>query len=185
VNVNGRNEQRQEQVQKIRWFPASGRVARRFDDVLVVASTSLPIKLSYDLEPWNLGALKPFSPDFLAGFQAEGYTIGLKDGFAKGQAIMRQVIEADVRRDIGGDVQQISSLNTDYSDETFKHVLLPIWMAAYKYGGKSYQFMVNGQTGEVQGERPYSAWKIGFAVVLAVIVVVGFAYLRDPSMFGQ
>ena len=47
-------------------------------------------------------------------------------------------------------------VDTDYSDETFKHILLPIWMAAYKYGGKSYRFMVNGQTGEVQGERPYS-----------------------------
>ncbi|MFM7655300.1 MAG: hypothetical protein ACKO56_07905, partial [Paracoccaceae bacterium] len=50
--------------------------------------------------------------------------------------------------------------------------------------GKSYRFVVNGQTGEVQGERPYSWWKIGFAV-LAVVVVVGAALvLSDPSAFG-
>ena len=75
--------------------------------------------------------------------------------------------------------------NTDYSDETFKHILLPIWMAAYKYGGKSYRFLVNGQTGEVQGERPYSVvedrlCRAGAAVILAA----GAAYLYDPSIFG-
>lgn len=183
VNVNGRNEQRQEQVQKTRWYPASGRVARRFDDVLVVASTSLPANLSYGLEPWDLSALEPYNADFLAGFQAEGYTIGLKDGNVTGKQIMARVIEADVRRDIGGDVQQITSVSTDYSDETFKHILLPIWMAAYKYGGKSYRFLVNGQTGEVQGERPYSAWKIAFAVMAALIAAGVFFYLRDSGAF--
>ena len=75
-------------------------------------------------------------------------------------------------------------IDTRHSDETFKHILLPIWTAAYKYNGKSYRFVVNGQTGEVQGERPYSWWKIGFAV-LAVVVVSGVALvLSDPSAFG-
>ncbi len=59
--------------------------------------------------------------------------------------------------------------------ETFKHVLLPIWMAAYKYNGKSFRFVVNGQTGKVQGERPYSAWKIAFAV-LAALILGGIAF---------
>lgn len=185
VRVNGRSEQRQEQVQKTRWYPASGRVARRFDDVLVVASTSLPSNLSYGLEPWDLKALQPFSPDYLAGFQAEGYTVGLKDGYATGQQIMGRVIQADVRRDIGGDVQQITSLETAYSEETFKHILLPIWMAAYKYAGKSYRFQVNGQTGEVQGERPYSIWKIGFAVLAAMIVVAAVIYLNESGAFNN
>ena len=97
---------------------------------------------------------------------------------------MARVIEGDVRRDIGGDEQQISGIDTRHSDETFKHILLPIWTAAYKYNGKSYRFVVNGQTGEVQGERPYSWWKIGFAV-LAVVVVAGAALvLSDPAAFG-
>jgi hypothetical protein len=75
-------------------------------------------------------------------------------------------------------------VNTDYSDETFKHILLPIWMAAYKYGGKSYRFLVNGQTGEVQGERPYSWWKIGFTVVLVATLALGAVYLSDPTILG-
>lgn len=184
VNVNGRSEQRQEQVRHTRWHPVSGRVARDFDDVLVMASTSLPERLGNDLTPWDLTQLEPYSPDFLAGFQAEGYTIALADGHQTARDRMARVIEGDVRRDIGGDEQQISAIDTRHSDETFKHILLPIWTAAYKYNGKSYRFVVNGQTGEVQGERPYSWWKIGFAV-LAVVVVAGVALvLSDPAAFG-
>jgi hypothetical protein len=60
---------------------------------------------------------------------------------------------------------------------TFKHVLLPVWLAAYKYRGKSYRFVVNGRTGAVQGERPWSAWKIAFAVILGLIVAAAFGYV--------
>ena len=184
VMVNGKSERRQQQVQKTRWTPVSGKVARDFDDVLVMAATSLPARLGNDLTPWDLGKLEPYAPDYLAGFQAEGYTVSLSDGRDKSHDIMAGVIDQDVRRDIGGDVQRVDSVSTDYSAETFKHILLPVWTAAYKYGGKSYQFLVNGQTGEVQGERPYSWWKIGFAVVAAAILAAGAAYLYDPSIFG-
>lgn len=181
VNVNGRNETRQEQVQKTRWYPASGTVSRDFDDVLAIASTSLPRNLGDGLEPWDLSQLKPYSPDYLAGFQAEGYTVALADGNAIAKEKMAAVITQDVRRDIGGDEQRIDHINTRYWDETFKHILLPVWMAAYKYNGKSYRFLVNGQTGEVQGERPWSAWKIAFAV-LAVAIVVGIAvYIKQTQ----
>ncbi|MFN3644142.1 MAG: primosomal protein N' (replication factor Y) - superfamily II helicase, partial [Gemmobacter sp.] len=81
--------------------------------------------------------------------------------------------------------QRIHRIDTDHSAETFKHVLLPIWMAAYKYGGKTYRFVVNGQTGKVQGERPWSAWKIALAVLLALIVIGGIAFLAEgmPQAF--
>ncbi len=184
VVVNGKSQRQTRQVQKTRWTQVSGRVARGFDDVLVMASSSLPQRLGNDLTPWGLEALQAYNPDFLAGFNAEGYTIQLAEGHASGRERMAQIIEGDVRHDIGGDVQRVGQVDTDYSNETFKHILLPVWMAAYKYGGKSYRFLVNGQTGEVQGERPYSAWKIAFAVLLAAIVVLGAVYLNDPGTLG-
>ena len=186
VNVNGRNERRQQQVRKTRWSPASGTVARRFDDVLVIASTSLPANLGDGLEPWNLTGLQPYNPDYLAGLQAEGYTVTLADGHQTGRAKMERVIHADVCHDIGGDEQRVDNIDSDYAAETFKHILLPVWMAAYKYSGKSYRFLVNGQTGEVQGERPWSVWKITFAVIGALIVAGGMAYvyyLNNPNAF--
>ena len=94
---------------------------------------------------------------------------------------MSGVILQDVRRDIGGDEQRVHKVDTDWSAETFKHLLLPIWMAAYKYNGKSYRFLVNGQTGEVQGERPWSVWKIAFAVIIVGLLILGGLYLADPE----
>lgn len=184
VQENGRSVQKQEQVRKTRWYPASGRVARDFDDVLVMGSASLPKRLGNDLTPWDLSALAPYAPDYLAGFTAEGYTVGLAAADESAKAKMAAVIEQDVRRDIGGDEQRVTSVDTRFSDETFKHILLPVWMAAYKYNGKSYRFLVNGQTGEVQGERPWSIWKIGFAVLVVVAIVLGAVYLNDPESLG-
>lgn len=181
VNVNGRNEQRQEQVRKIRWHNVSGHVARDFDDVLTIASTSLPVNLAEHLEPWDLGKLEPYRPDYLAGFQAEGYTVALADCHQSAQGKMERVIQGDIRRDIGGDEQRIDSMDVDWRAETFKHILLPIWMAAFKYNGKSYRFLVNGQTGEVQGERPWSIWKIAFAALAAALVAGAVYYFTQKS----
>ena len=186
VNVNGKSERRTEQVQKTRWYPASGTVSRQFDDVLVIAATSLPKGLGEGLEPWDLDALQPYRPDYLAGLQAEGYTIALTDGHQSGRAKMDAIIYSDVCHDIGGDVQRVDTIDSDYDNETFKHILLPVWMAAYKYSGKSYRFLVNGLTGEVQGERPWSVWKITFAVLGALLLIAGATYgyyLYDPSAF--
>lgn len=184
VRVNGRTEQREERVRKTRWYPASGRVSRDFDDVLVMASRSLPPRLGNELTPWDLGALTGYTPEFLAGFRAESYTVPLSDGLTEARDRMSDVIQGDVRRDIGGDEQRVHSVDTDWSDETFKHILLPVWMAAYKYGGKSYRFLVNGQTGEVQGERPWSIWKIALVVVLVAAIAFGAVYLSDPQAVG-
>ena len=168
VTRNGKREQ--VRVRKTRWHSKSGRVARFFDDVLVLASKSLPKKYTDGLEPWDLSALEPYRPEFLAGFRAEGYQVELDEGYGEARAHMDRVIVRDVKFDIGGDRQRVHGIDTDISDVTFKHILLPVWMAAYKYRGKSYRFVVNGRTGRVQGERPYSAWKIAFAVVIGLIV---------------
>lgn len=165
-------------VAKVRWRPVSGRVARAFDDILVLASHALPKRYTDALEPWDLSALQPYSPAFLAGFAAEAYTVPLEDGYAEARAHMDAVIARDVRFDIGGDQQRIHAVDTDISDASFKHILLPVWMAAYKYRGRSFRFVVNGRTGRVQGERPWSAWKIAFAIILGLLLAgaVGFAY---------
>ena len=167
----------QQQVAKIRWTPARGRVARFFDDVLVLASKSLPKRYTDALEPWDLAALVPYQPQFLAGFRAEGYTVTLEEGHQEARAQMARVIERDVRFDIGGDQQRIHNIDTDIRDVTFKHILLPVWLAAYKYRDKTYRFVVNGQSGRVQGERPWSAIKIAIAVVLGLILAAGIGYL--------
>ncbi|RFP88329.1 primosomal protein N' (replication factor Y) - superfamily II helicase [Rhodobacteraceae bacterium 63075] len=172
-------------IAKVRWRRVTGRVARFFDDVLVLASRSLPRKYTDALEPWDLAALEPYSPEFLAGFRAEGYAVELPEGYEEARGKMARVIERDVRFDIGGDRQRIHHVDTEVSDVTFKHILLPVWLAAYKYRGETYRFVVNGRTGRVQGERPYSAWKIALAVLigLALAGIAGYFYGVEQGAF--
>lgn len=169
VQVDGRTVMQSRQVPKVRWSPAAGRVARFFDDVLVLASRSLPKEHADRLGPWDLSAMKPYRAAYLAGFRAEAYTVPLAEGFAEARARMDDAILRDVRFDIGGDRQRVDHVETSISDATFKHVLLPVWLAAYKYRGDTYRFIVNGRTGAVQGERPWSTWKIAVAVVVGAV----------------
>ncbi|GGG66813.1 hypothetical protein GCM10011415_12100 [Salipiger pallidus] len=166
---------------EIRWRPVSGRVSRFFDDVLVLASRSLPKKFTDALQPWDLSRLEPYRPEFLAGFRSEGYQVDLDEGFVEARAIMDRQIERDVKFDIGGDRQRIQHVDTSVSAVTFKHVLLPVWLAAYKYRGETYRFVVNGTTGRVQGERPWSAWKIAIAVIIGAILAGGLGYVFAQS----
>ena len=38
--------------------------------------------------------------------------------------------------------------------ESFKLILLPIWVGSYRYQDEKYQVVVNGQKGTVRGEKP-------------------------------
>ncbi len=168
-------------IRKTRWRAARGQVARFFDDVLVLASQSLPKKYTDGLEPWDLSELEPYNPEYLAGFRAEGYQVELADGFVQARDYMDRMILRDVKYDIGGDRQRVSNVDTQVRDITFKHVLLPVWLAAYKYRGRTFRFVVNGRTGRVQGQRPYSAIKIAIAVILGAIIAMGVGYVIATS----
>jgi predicted RNA-binding Zn-ribbon protein involved in translation (DUF1610 family) len=169
---NGKSVTRTRQVQKTRWWPASGTVEEPFDDVLVLASRSLPANLVEALEPWDLKSFVPYRDEYLSGFVAESYQIALPEGFEIAKGIMADAIRQTVAQDIGGDHQRIHSVDTRYFDVTFKHALLPVWISAYRFAGRTFRFMVNARTGEVQGERPYSWIKITLAVLTGILAIL-------------
>jgi predicted RNA-binding Zn-ribbon protein involved in translation (DUF1610 family) len=171
VTVNGKRQTRTRRVRRTRWYPASGTVLNVFDDILICASRSLPEKHLEKLEPWDLPNLVPFADEYLAGFRAERYQVELDEGFAQAEPIMEEQIRHTVRKDIGGDEQRIHTLRVHHDDISFKHILLPVWISAYRYRDKVYRILINARTGEVQGERPWSTWKIALAVVAGLVVI--------------
>jgi DNA-directed RNA polymerase subunit RPC12/RpoP len=176
TRVSGRTVHRTRQVRKIRWRPVSGTVWHSFDDVLVLASNSLPRTYTEKLEPWDLQNLTPYKNEFLSGFKAESYQVDLAMGFGYAQNVMDDYIRSLIKQDIGGDEQRITSVNTQHDNIMFKHILLPIWISAYRYNEKAYRFLVNARTGEVQGERPYSWVKIALASVAGLAIVATAIY---------
>ncbi len=168
---NSQGKMVQQRVRKTRWYPASGRVSGFIDDTLVKASQQRKGRVPSKIARWNLKLLEPFHSNFLRGFVTEKYTIPLKQGHLSAKAEAEAIARRWCRQDIGGDTQRVSSMNMQLSEETFKHILLPIYISAYRYNGKEYNFFVNGENGEISGTRPYSAWKIFFAVLAGLLVV--------------
>ncbi|MEM7082401.1 MAG: primosomal protein N' (replication factor Y) - superfamily II helicase [Pseudomonadota bacterium] len=178
---NGRRVRRTRMVRKVRWRPVRGRVRRFFDDVLVGATRSLPRKITDSLLPWDLENLTPYNEKYLSGFQSEVYQVDLDQGFDVAVDTMNRLIRRDIANDIGGDHQRIHHADTRHSNTTFKHVLLPVWSAGFQFGKKTYRFVVNGRTGKVRGERPYSVWKITLAALAAIAAIIVIMAVADES----
>ncbi|MBF8194290.1 hypothetical protein ITP53_53255 [Nonomuraea sp. K274] len=174
TNSNGQTFKTREK--RTRWYPAAGRVARGFDDVLVAATTRVSMERLTDLQPWPLERAVSYDPRYVTGHHSLRYDTEPQTGLEQAKIVMRGVIEGDCRRHIGGDVQRVHSVNTHYSDIAFKLVLLPVWIGNYVYGGKTYQVLINGVGGEVQGDRPYSAIKITVAALAALVFVAAVAW---------
>lgn len=182
--VDGRRVRQAVQVPKIRWTPVSGRLERHFDDLLVPGGAELPRRLVERLEPWDLQGLKAYAPDYLAGFASELYSLPVGAAHEEAKAMIRAAVERDVRLDIGGDQQMVDRLDIALSEETYKLVLLPVWVAAFKFLGRDYRVLVNGRTGEVQGERPWSVWKILGAVLLVLALLAGLYLIGRAGSAG-
>lgn len=175
VTVRRNNQTHQER--RTRWYPASGEFERFFDDVLTFAANGLPSDLMQSLEPWPLQNCLKFNDELLAGFLSRTYDIPLDVGFGHARGRIEQAVASEARQRIGGDEQRIDRIATQYNGLTYKHLLLPVWMLAYRYHDKPYRVVVNAATGEVNGERPYSIVKIALAVMSAASAAAGYAYL--------
>lgn len=162
---------RTKQVRKTRWRSASGHISGFVDDTLVKASKQKAGRIPRKIARWNLKLLQPFNSSFLSGFVTEKYTIPLKEGHLSAKGEAEQIADRWCRQDIGGDTQRISSMNMSLSEETFKHILLPVYISAYRYNSKEYNFFINGENGAISGTRPYSFWKIFFTVIFVLLVI--------------
>lgn len=179
TRVNGRTVTKMRQERKTRWTPAYGSISGFVDDTLVEASKQRSGKIPSKVARWNLQALQDFNNSYLAGFITEKYTIPLRAGHLEAKNVARDIAEVWVRRDIGGDTQRITSMDMQLYDETFKHILLPVYISTYFYKGKAYHFYVNGQNGTIVGERPYSFWKIFLFVVFILLIIAVIAVIAN------
>ncbi|NUN13293.1 MAG: zinc ribbon domain-containing protein [Myxococcales bacterium] len=174
---NGKQVTRQ--VQRTRWEPVSGDHTEFFDDVLVQASPSADPSIVRRLEPYPTKELLPYKPDYLSGFLAEDYRSDMVECWPVAKDRIDSAIRAACARKVPGDTQRNLRVNTGYYNRTYKLCLLPVWIAAYLYNGKSYVYMVNGVTGKVEGQAPLSWIKvISFVVVLLAAVGIMAYFLR-------
>jgi predicted RNA-binding Zn-ribbon protein involved in translation (DUF1610 family) len=153
------------------WTWVRGSVRNSFDDITIFANEGFEKKRIDKLEPWPTETAKPYSAEYVAGHLCRTYDNDVEECLSEATQVMEGHIRTSVRRDIGGDEQRISSMNVNWLKMTYKHVLLPIWLLTVIYEQKPFQVYINGVTGEVHGNRPYSKVKIIAAVIAAFVLL--------------
>jgi hypothetical protein len=168
-DANGRTVR--EQVRRIRWESASGQLEHFFDDDLVPASVGVRSDLLRAIEPFPTAELVPYLPDFVSGCLVERYQIDLANALETSKAQMDEELRTLCSRQIPGDTYRGLRISADYSARTFKHILAPVWLVSYRHGTRNFQVVVNGMTGKISGDRPYSAAKIALAILLGIAAI--------------
>jgi ribosomal protein S27E len=177
TDAQGKRQTRR--VRKTRWYPSRGSLNHFFNDELVPASRGVHPKMLRKVEPYPTNELAPYKPGFLSGWVVERYQIDL---VAAAQHA-RQQMDAQLRRmcaaQVPGDTHRNLQVYPNYSGQTFKHILVPLWLLTYAYRRKAYQVVINGYTGAIAGEYPKSWVKILIAVLLALIAAGVVAWLAQ------
>ncbi len=184
VDVPGRDSKGRpvmRQERRVRWEPAAGVVDTFFDDEAVPGTQGLPIELLKQIEPFPTGEVVQYDTAFLAGHVVEHYQVVLLDAAQRSLEQMQAKLVALCGQQVPGDTYRNLAINPEYSGRTFKHVLVPIWLLTYNYRTKVYQVIVNGYTGAIAGRRPYSAWKVAFAIVCAGLAALIVAWLAGQQ----
>ena len=173
-DANGNQQTRQ--VQRIRWQYSAGDVAHFFDDDIVNASRGINPELLARIEPFPTRELVPYNAGYLAGWTVERYQIDLVQAAKRSREHMEGALRQMVVQSIPGDTYRNLGITANWSGQTFKHILAPVWLLTYEYHGRSYQVVINGFTGSIAGKHPISAWKVIF-LILGILLVVGLLIL--------
>lgn len=175
-DAQGRAQTRQ--VRKVRWEWRHGVVEHFFDDEPVPGTHGVHAALLKAIEPWPTRDLVPYDTAYLSGFIVEHYQVVLVDAARRSREAMTEKLRALCARQIPGDTYRNLRIRPEWSGETFKHILVPVWLLTYNYGAKSFQVVANGYTGKIAGEYPKSAWKIALATLAVILLALVLLMLQ-------
>jgi hypothetical protein len=176
---DAQGQTRTRQVQKVRWVPSRGNLDHFFDDELVPGSRGVRAGLLRKIEPFpTRDKLRPYDPGYVAGWVVEQYQIDLVAAAESARKTLDEKVRTLCAQQVPGDTHRSLRVQANYQGQTFKHVLVPVWLLSYSYGRRNFQVIANGVTGTLAGERPYSWIKITLTVlaaILLILIIVGVA----------
>ena len=171
-NADGKTETRTRTIQETEWWPLSGVYRKYYSGYMVSASKGLPQQEALAIQPYRLNTMMRYRPMYLAGWLSEEYSISREVALATTQQEFRNRERNAISRFLPGDVQSGLTVQTDLDVGGSDLILLPVHVLSYRYGDKVYRFLVNGQTGKMVGEKPWSGSRIAIVVIAAVLFLV-------------
>ena len=169
------------QVQHVRWEPASGVVNHFFDDEPIPGTRGVSHDLLREVEPFPTKELVAYDTSYLSGFIVEHYQVVLLEAAQASEAAMTGKLREMCAAEVPGDTHRNLQIHPTFSAQTFKHVLVPLWLLTYTYGARVFHVLVNGATGRMSGEYPKSFWKVFFLVAGIIIVVLLVLLLQNDA----
>ena len=171
---------RTETVQK--WVWENGRVQRNFDDLLVAGTNKISTFLIRQMRSYNLNKLVPYEASYLAGIQAQAYDIDLEEGWEVARNRMRERVKEQCKGQATNTKMRNFSMNMNFSNESWRYILLPIYLTTYKYNNKTWQVMIHGQNGTIAGQRPVDWQRIGLVILAMLLPAIFFGVLSFVSL---
>ena len=187
-NSEGKTEVRTRTVQETEWWPLSGIYRKYYSGYMVSASKGLSQAEALAIQPYQLNSMMRYRPMYLAGWMSEEYSVSREEALAVTQQEFRARERNAISRFLPGDIQSGLTVHTELEVGGSDLILLPIHVLSYRYGDKIYRFLVNGQTGKMHGEKPWSSSRITavvVAVALLMLVVIGLLIVLNHPRFGQ
>jgi hypothetical protein len=136
---------------------------------LVPASRGVQEEMLRKIEPFPTTTdLVPYNAGYLSGCVVERYQIDLVAAAQEAREEMDAELQRLCAAQVPGDTHRNLQVEADYSGQTFKHILTPIWLLTYNYGARNFQVVINGYTGVIAGKYPKSWVKITLAVLGAL-----------------
>ena len=176
---DSRGRQQSRRVRHVRWSPAAGEIDHAFDDEPVPATRGVDHDLLRRIEPFPTHELVPYDTAYLAGFVVEHYQVVLIDAAQRARESMVQQLRVLCGRQVPGDTHRNLEVDPTFAGETFKHVLVPVWLLTYRWDGRAWQVVANGATGAVAGRYPKSPWKVALLVLAGLVAVVALVFLQS------
>jgi DNA-directed RNA polymerase subunit RPC12/RpoP len=166
------------------WKWESGHVEKEIDDLLVVGTSYASRTLLERIKKYDMRQLTPYAPHYLAGFHAQAYDIPMETAWREAREWMRDKTRNECRVQASSSRIRNFSVTVDFDQESWRYILLPVYLANYTYRGKTYQVVINGQTGEVAGQRPTDWVKVLLAMagIAAPGITLTFAGLVAATL---
>lgn len=159
------------------WDWESGAVSLVTDDLIVSGSSQINLNLLKHVRGYRLGELVPYDPAFLAGLSAQAYDVDLETAWERARKLMRARTKEACQEQASARSMRNFSMNLDFSEESWRYILLPLYLATYRYGDKVFQVMINGQTGTIAGQRPVDWKRVGWTLAAAFLPALLFALI--------
>jgi hypothetical protein len=155
---------------EIKWEWKSGRLNVGVDEMLMPGTTKVSSLLVNRVYPFDLSGLTVYEPTYLAGWRAHAYDVRLRTAWDQARNWMRERAKDAAVRDINSRHVRNFGMTADLENERWRYVLLPVFIAAYRFNGKAYQVLINGQTGQIAGQKPVAWRRVGGVLALLVLI---------------